>query len=116
MLVTQKCELGSYMDRFYPFGVRVDELKGWHDVAVVISNETTTFYIDSKEVGKIKKAVQAPIEAIGNLAGKTQAWGSYLDELMVYDRALSQPELRQIYELSDLKNWLKKLSFILRNN
>ncbi len=81
---------------FHSSGYDVDVLApGWHHLAAVGSGSTTTFYIDGALVGTSTYKSPSAVDWIGSCCGG-QTWGR-LDDMRIYNRALSQSEIRQLY-------------------
>lgn len=70
----------------------------WHNIVAVGEGTSTKFYIDGVLVGTV--GTEKPTDdvvVVGNYQGGGQRFSDYLDDFRVYDRALSQSEIRNIY-------------------
>jgi len=84
---------------FVSSGYDMDVLNNslWHHIVAVGEGTTTTFYIDGVKVGSaVAEKPTDDIIAVGNFQGNGQRFSDYLDDFRVYDRALSQSEIRNI--------------------
>ncbi|MBA4388411.1 MAG: hypothetical protein C0404_10555 [Verrucomicrobia bacterium] len=67
---------------------------GWHHVAAVGSGTTTAFYVDGAYVGKSdRKAASSDVYAVGNYQGGNQRFSDKIDEVRVYNYALSAADI-----------------------
>ncbi len=66
---------------------------GWHHMAAVGAGTTTTFYMDGNQVATADYRSTSPIVYVGNYGGLAQQFGT-IDEVKIYDRALSQAEIQ----------------------
>lgn len=73
------------------------QLTGWHHIVAVGEGTTTRFYIDGVLVGTANFKSTSDIVAVGNYQGLGQKFANMLDDFRVYDRALTQSEIRNIY-------------------
>ncbi|MDP3014987.1 MAG: LamG domain-containing protein [bacterium] len=69
---------------------------GWHHIAVTGSGGKQNFYINGNYVGQSDKQSTTDIKSIGNHWGGSQNWGT-VDEVRIYNRALSAAEIMAIY-------------------
>jgi hypothetical protein len=99
-LVSKGGQLGCYVGRFWDSGFSVKKLKGWHHMAGIALDGKTVFYIDGKKVGTSAMACTPPVTVVGNtnIAHAPQDWAVPLDELMIWNRALSEAEVKQVYK------------------
>ncbi|HYG78294.1 MAG TPA: autotransporter-associated beta strand repeat-containing protein [Planctomycetota bacterium] len=67
---------------------------GWHQVTAVGSGTTTAMYIDGVLVGTVPFKSTSDIYAIGNWQGGGQAFSQVMDEVYIYQRALSAAEIK----------------------
>ncbi len=78
---------------------------GWHMVTAVADgtgvNARTFYYIDGVKVGVSNFLATDDIIAVGNYQSGTQRFADYIDDFRVYNRALSQSEIRNIYSGED---------------
>ena len=75
--------------------------QAWNQVAAVASGGTTAFYIDGNFVGSIANASTSNIYAIGNfLTNGGQAFAEYLDDVYIYQSALTAAQVKSLYALS----------------
>src|SRR5262249_17209601 len=64
-------------------------LTGWHQITAVGSGTTTTMYIDGVQVGVVPFKSTTDIFAVGNYQGNGQPFAQKLDEVYIYQSALS---------------------------
>ena len=92
--------IGVYNGGFFSSGYNVGSLTDWHLVTSVASGSTTIFYIDGATVGTSNtKVTTSSLGAIGNYVygsnGRQQT--GTLDEVMIFDRALTAAEIQKLY-------------------
>lgn len=73
------------------------QLSGWHNIVAVGENNKTVFYIDGVKVGEANFQSKSDIVAVGNYQGLGQKFANMLDDFRVYNRALTQTEIRNIF-------------------
>jgi C1A family cysteine protease len=67
---------------------------GWHHVTAVGSGTTTKFYVDGVYVGvSDRKAATSDVYAVGNYQGGNQRFSDKIDDVRVYNYALSGTEI-----------------------
>ena len=69
---------------------------GWHQLVAVGSGTTTAMYIDGVLVGTSDRNSAADIYAVGNIQGGSQPFAQLLDEVRIYQRALTLAEIQQL--------------------
>ena len=88
---------GNYM----PVSPQADLLPGdgWHHLAAVgRADATTAYYLDGALVGTIARRSTSEVSWIGNGdTGWGQSFADVLDEFFVYNRALGQSEVQDLY-------------------
>jgi hypothetical protein len=97
-IVSKEGQLGCYVAGFWDSGFSVKKLKGWHHMAGVALDGKTVFYIDGKKVGTSTKVCTPPVTRVGNAVGSPQDWAVPLDEVMIWNRAFSEAEVKQVYK------------------
>ncbi len=70
---------------------------GWHQVTAVGSGSTTAVYIDGVQVGTIPIKSTSDIFAVGNFQGLGQPFAQKIDELYIYQSALSAAQVATLY-------------------
>jgi hypothetical protein len=84
---------------------------GWHHMAVVASGSTTSLYIDGSYVDQVSGKTSGRVSYLGasvDNAGSAsgQSFGTPLDELKLFNYALSASDISSIYNNeSSNKNW-----------
>ena len=80
-------------------GMPVDE--AWHHHCVVYDGTTLTYYLDSKSVVSGPKTLDTDIGpfVVGACADRTVHFVGIIDEVALFDRALSTEEVSQIYQM-----------------
>lgn len=73
------------------------QLTGWHNIVAVGEGGVTRFYIDGVLVGTSNWQATDTVSAVGNYLSGGQKFANYLDDFRIYDRALSQSEIRNIH-------------------
>ena len=90
---------GSYVERGAP--IAPSDLKDgqWHLVAVTYDGSSIRLYADGKEIGKA--AVKGPLDRagsspayIGSSGGSSEFFAGGIDDVRIYDRALSAAEIK----------------------
>ncbi len=100
---TDQVSLGTFLTcgdapGFYDSGFDLDVLApGWHHLMVVGASGATSFFVDGGLVGVAQALSTADIKAIGNHLDGGQVWGGGLDDLVLYDRALTASEVAARY-------------------
>lgn len=83
------------------YALTAAQMSGWHNITAVGEgtgvNARTYYYMDGVKVGVANFKPTDDIAAVGNYQGNGQRFSNYLDDFRVYDRALSQSEIRNIY-------------------
>ena len=70
---------------------------GWHHLVLIGSGATTTFYIDGVSVGTVPLKSTDPVRYLGNYqGGNDQSFGN-VDDIAVYDLALSPAQITDHY-------------------
>jgi predicted peptidase len=70
---------------------------GWHHLAAVGSGATTAFYIDGRPVGSSdRKAAASDVFAVGNYQGGDQRFADAIDDVRIYNRAVTAAELARL--------------------
>jgi hypothetical protein len=69
---------------------------GWHHVAAVGSGSTTAFYVDGASVGTSDRKSSTDVYAVGNYQGDSQRFAEKIDDVRIYNRALSSAEILQL--------------------
>ncbi|MHC4693823.1 MAG: LamG domain-containing protein, partial [Planctomycetota bacterium] len=71
----------------------------WHHVAVTLSGTMVTLYTDGIEIGSETGTPAANLTGIGLIGLYNYAWhfGGLLDEIAIFNRALSDQEILEIY-------------------
>lgn len=103
IIINASGELGMYDNAggtgFNGTGWNISSLSnptGWHHIAAVGEGTRTRFYIDGVYIGSVAKKPVDDIVAVGNFQGNGQRFSSYLDDFRIYDRALTEAEIRNI--------------------
>ncbi len=80
-----------------------NNLSTWNQITVVANGSTSTYYIDGQPVGSVNKVSNAGLFAIGNYQGGNQVFSKYLDNVYVYNTALSPTSVQQLYNATSPK-------------
>ena len=101
VLVSSSLELGTYLNSgggFHGTGYNLGGLSaGWHHLAAVASGSTTDFYMDGQYAGTASAKSTTSIGNIGSLSTGTQRFSDTVDDVRLYNRALSLSEIQTIY-------------------
>jgi hypothetical protein len=73
---------------------------GFHQLVAVGSGTTTTFFIDGVNVGVSNFKSTSNIFALGNYQGTGQTFADKLDDMGVFDQALTTAEAKSIFSLA----------------
>ena len=82
----------------HPIQARIIGLQ-WHHVAVVKKGRTASFYLDGEPVGEVESGQPADCRKGVSIGGSKDGYpfvGTF-DELMIFDRPLSEEEVRQLH-------------------
>ena len=74
---------------------------GWHHLAAVASGSQTDFYIDGAKVGTASYKSETDIGVIGNITSGAQRFCDKLDDVRLYERALSASEVGDLAAMGD---------------
>src|SRR5690606_2662707 len=74
------------------------ELNKWHHIAISLQNHIVTLYLDGMKLDTFAIA----LNTVGSVNDIMQLgdFNGYIDELLVYDRALNDAEIRDIYNFT----------------
>ena len=75
--------------------------QAWNQVAAVGSGGNTYFYIDGNFVGSALGENTSYIASIGNALGNGQAFAQYIDDVDMYQSALSAAQVKLLYALGN---------------
>ena len=81
---------------------------GWHHLAAVGANGTTTFYVDGRCRGSVSEQVTADIHWLGNVtASDGRPCGAFgtLADLRVYNDALSRRQVQELDAAGTSRDW-----------
>jgi hypothetical protein len=85
------CEGPMSVEQFWGTGFSMAGLSpGWHHLASVDTDQSILFYIDGEWVGQFDGSTKSSIVYIGNSE-------IMLDEVVVYERELSEAEIKELY-------------------
>jgi|GEM_PF-1111256 len=94
-------------------------LNEWHHVAVVVSKGgVSTFYLDGHPDGSGNVSSSIPINSltlnIGTSHGSnSEFFKGVLDDIRIYNRALSEAEIKQVYQLPSSQNLVKQGKIVI---
>ncbi len=91
-------ELGVESGGFASSGFSVNELKGWHEVAVVASFNRTLFYIDGKPAGAAHAICAKPMKVFGNSAAGGRPWKGEIASILLWRGSMSTAEIHDLYQ------------------
>ncbi|MEM8911271.1 MAG: LamG-like jellyroll fold domain-containing protein [Planctomycetota bacterium] len=97
---TNSNNLGSWDNGFHDSGYDLDPSSfagEWHQVTAVGASNETQFYVDGQFVGSTGVNSSGNFYAIGNFQILGQKFADQLDEVYIYDRALSAHEVGALY-------------------
>ena len=117
IVVNNSGQLGGYKSGvgFQPSGFTMPNLTGWHHIAAVGKDGSTTYYLDGVEVGTADFQSNTPVDYLGNSAVNNR-FADRADDVRVYDRALGASEIRALapgFSLEQDKTiafWMKRNS------
>jgi hypothetical protein len=72
--------------------------KGWHQLAATFSEGKLALFCDGQRTGGISASLPANAPIVIGSAGGTKFAAATLDEVRIYDRALSDDEIRALYD------------------
>ncbi len=92
---------GEYVERGTPLSRARLKDGRWHLVAVTYDGETIRFYADTKQIGSAAVGGKLDTEGtrpayIGSLDGRSEFFPGGIDDVRVYDRALSAKEIQAL--------------------
>jgi hypothetical protein len=70
----------------------------WTMVGVTATGGVSTFWVDGRVAGTVNFAVTTNLSTIGNFTTGNERFASFIDEAVVYGRALTVAEMGQLYE------------------
>lgn len=73
---------------------------GWHQVVAVGTGTTTTFFVDGVKVGNNNVKSTSDIYALGNYQFGGQKFADKLDDMGVFDQALTDAEAKSLFSLA----------------
>lgn len=73
---------------------------GFHQIVAVGAGTNTTFYIDGNQVGVSTFKSVTDVYALGNYQGTGQKFADKLDDMGVFDQALTDAEAKSIFSLA----------------
>jgi len=91
---------GTFLDMDYP------EFGSWHHCIYTYDGNTHKFYLDGEKISSstVKPKSGVPnLLMFGNYPGGDQFYKGKLDEVRIYNRALTQSEVKNLYNLNTLK-------------
>jgi len=68
----------------------------WNHIVVSVNSATATFYINGAADGTASNVISMNAARIGGAGGQSSFYGS-MDEVRVYNRALSASEVKELY-------------------
>jgi len=77
-----------------------DDLTTWHFISAVYDGTKTSYYVDgaTTPVGTVNGTMTSTdLEAIGAYPGGSQGFAKYIDDIYLYNRALTTDELNGVY-------------------
>jgi hypothetical protein len=96
--------LGVFMGSFQPSGFSMPSASytGWHQIAAVGSGTNTLFYVDGVLAGEVEGLRSTdPVHTLGNHSADNQRFADRLDELAVWNRALTPSEISDLFILQE---------------
>jgi hypothetical protein len=95
-------ELGAWDTGWNSSGFQMTQANysgdGWHHLAAVYNAGTVTYYVDGQQAGNpVAYSGRPNIQAIGSWANYDYAPADYIDQVLIYDRALSENQIVEIY-------------------
>ena len=92
-------QLGTFYNGFYPASptVTITSTAAWNQITAVGSGSTVSFYIDGSYVGSSAANASSYINAIGNYTGGGQPFAQYIDDVNIYQTALSAAQVQLLY-------------------
>jgi len=99
---------GKYMEHCGPLALETVKDGRWHLVAAVYDGSFMRFYFDGREIASV--AVSGPIDTsglspayIGSWQGKSEFFTGGIDDVRIYDRALSAEQLKKLVQGVDVR-------------
>lgn len=74
-------------------------LQQWVHVAVVGTASDTRLYVNGKQQGSISQALPLPLQWIGSAPESSERARACIDELRIYDTALTESQLQELSKL-----------------
>ncbi|MDQ8036256.1 MAG: DUF4347 domain-containing protein [Pedobacter sp.] len=82
------------------YSLTAAQLSGWHNIVAVADgsgiNARTSYYIDGIKVGTAYFKPTDDVSTIGNFQGGGQQFSNYIDDVQIYERALSATEIASL--------------------
>ncbi|TWT93960.1 PKD domain-containing protein [Stieleria varia] len=99
--------LGSYSSSqgFIDSGIdfsRAGLGESWHQITAVGAAGSTKFYVDGLLAGEINAQMPGSVLSIGNFAAGTQQFADQLDEVYLYDKALTARQVAEHFATTQL--------------
>jgi len=93
--------LGAYNSNFQTSGFDISPIVGsWHHLVAVSDGSKIDYYVDGSKVGTVTTAWSNSITYIGAQGGGgVSSLLGDLDEMMVFDKALTEEQIKEIYSL-----------------
>ena len=94
-------DVGEHND--HPIGGFTFEVEKWYHYAMTYDGSVAIIYVDGEVVGEVQKAVELPSFDTPILVGTGEAPGTHpiegiIDEVWVFNRALSEDEIKEIMD------------------
>ncbi len=92
---------GGFVDSGYDL-VPTAVAGGWHQLTAVGSGGSTKYYLDGKHVGTSNQQGENNVYAIGNNRSGPQKFADQLDEVYLYNKALTAAQVAEHYTTTQL--------------
>ena len=85
------------------FDTKIVADKDWHHHCVTYDGATVTYFLDGHEVASVKRVMNTaagPL-VLGTCPDKKRSFRGMIDEVAVFDRALSAAEVERLYQMGE---------------
>ena len=98
LMVDAAGELCLTADRPSGSGFFVNDLKGWHEIAIVTGYTKSLFYVNGKLVGTVPAVVKKPLKTIGNSGASGRPWSGAISSVLLFRSTFSNELMARLFE------------------